>query len=144
MKLCADSVGWNYENGENSSLLNVEQIVYFFLLFSWCFYTFNFFVFCKCFVCSLHTECQVMVISFGCYHADGRGTLQSPNCSKSCKVWRKIGEGEMEDDRDMVMEFEGVQNLGRMGILSCSREGIRMLVCVLVLVVAVMLAVVLV
>ena len=38
----------------------------------------------------------------------------------------KVGEGEMEDDRGMVMELEGVWNLGGMGMLSCMRAGIGM------------------
>ena len=50
----------------------------------------------------------------------------------------KIGEGEKGSGRGLVMELEGVWNLGGMGILSCIRAGIVMLVCVLVLVVDVM------
>ena len=41
----------------------------------------------------------------------------------------------------MVIEVEGVWNLGRMEMLSCIRADIGMLVCVLVLVVVVVLAV---
>ena len=85
-----------------------------------------------------------MVTSFGCCCADCREALQNPNCWRSCKIWGKMGEGEIEGDKDMLMEVEGVWTLGRMGILSCMRAGIEMLVCVLVLVVAVLLAVVLV
>ena len=50
----------------------------------------------------------------------------------------------MGPDRGMVMEVEGVRNMGKMGMLSCMRVGIGMLVCVLVLVVVVVLVVVLV
>ena len=35
-----------------------------------------------------------------------------------------IGEGEMEDDRGMVMEVEGSMHLGRIGMLSCMMAGI--------------------
>ena len=38
----------------------------------------------------------------------------------------------------MVMEVEGVWNLGKMGMLSCMRAGIWMQVCVLTLVVVVL------
>ena len=53
----------------------------------------------------------------------------------------KIVEGKMEGYR-MVMEVEGVWS--GMGMVSCVRAGIGMLVCVLVLVLVVVLAVVLV
>ena len=33
-----------------------------------------------------------------------------------------MGEGEMEDDRGMVMEVEGARNVGGMGMLSCMRR----------------------
>ena len=56
-------------------------------------------------------------------------------------MWEKMGEGEMGGDRDMVIEVEGVWNLGGMEMLSCIRAGIKMLVCVLVLVVVVVLTV---
>ena len=59
---------------------------------------------------------------------------QSGNHWKSCKVWGKMGAGEMEDDKCMVMEVEGAWNLGGMGMFSCLRAGIGMSVCVLVLV----------
>ena len=54
----------------------------------------------------------------------------------------KMGEGEMEGEMGMVMEVEGVWNLGEMEMLSCVRAGIGMSVRVLVLVVVVVLAVV--
>ena len=44
-------------------------------------------------------------------------------------------EGEMEGDRGMVREVEGVWNLRGMGMLNCMRTSIEMSVCVLVLVV---------
>ena len=87
---------------------------------------------------------QVMVTSFGGCHADGRGAPKSPNCCRLCKTWGKMGESEMEDDKGIVMEVQGASNLGRMGMLSCMRAGVGMLVCVLVLVVVVVLVVVLV
>ena len=74
-----------------------------------------------------------MVNSFGCCRVDGRGALQSPNRWRSCKVQREMGEGEMEGNRSMVIEVEGAWNLDGMGILSCMRVGIGMLVSVLVL-----------
>ena len=46
---------------------------------------------------------------------------------------RKMGKGEMEGNRSMVIEVEGAWNLGGMGILSCMRVGIGILVSVLVL-----------
>ena len=57
---------------------------------------------------------------------------------KCRKRWGRMIWG---GDRDMVIEVEGVWNLGRMEMLSCIRAGIGMLVCVLVLVVVVVLAV---
>ena len=59
-------------------------------------------------------------------------------------MWGKMGEGEMEGDREKVIEVEGVWNLGGMGMLSCIRDGIGMSVCALVLVVVVVSVVVLV
>ena len=59
-------------------------------------------------------------------------------------MWGKMGEGEIKGDRGMGMGVEGVWNLGQMGMLSCKRLGIEMLVCVLMLVVVVVLLVVLV
>lgn len=59
-------------------------------------------------------------------------------------MWGKMEEGEIEGDRGMVMDVEGIWKLGRMGMLSCMRLGIEMLVCVLMLVVVVVLLVVLV
>ena len=85
-----------------------------------------------------------MVTSFGCCCVDGRGVPQSPNRWISRKMQGKMEEGEMEDDKGMVMEVEGVWNLGRMGMFNCIRAGIGMSVCVLVLLVVVALAVVLV
>ena len=49
---------------------------------------------------------------------------QISNCCRSCKVQGMIGEGEMEDDRGMVMEVEGSMHLGRIGMLSCMMAGI--------------------
>ena len=69
-------------------------------------------------------KCLVMMTAFGCCRADGRGASQSHNHLRSCKVWGKIGEGSMEDDRGMVMEVEGAWNLGKMNMLSCMRAGI--------------------
>ena len=69
-------------------------------------------------ICSLNLEClqkrQVMVTSFGCC-ADAKGAPQSPNRWGSCKVLVKMEEGDMEDDRGMVMEVEGAWSLSRMG-----------------------------
>ena len=48
----------------------------------------------------------------------------------------------MGSDRGIMMEVEGVWNLGGIGVLSCIRAGIRTLVCVLVLVVEVVMALV--
>ena len=56
-----------------------------------------------------------MVTSFGCCCADCREALQNPNCWRSCKIWGKMGEGEIEGDKDMLMEVECVWTLGRMG-----------------------------
>ena len=37
-------------------------------------------------------NCQVIVTSLGyCWY--NRGSPQSPNCSSSCNVWRKMGAG---------------------------------------------------
>ena len=55
----------------------------------------------------------------------------------------KIGEGEKEDGRGIVMEVRGAWNLEGMGMLSCMRVGIRMSVFVLALVVVVVLVVLL-
>ena len=38
----------------------------------------------------------------------------------------KMGDGEMGDDRGMMMEVDGVWKLDRMGILSCIRVSIGM------------------
>ena len=38
-------------------------------------------------------------------------------------MWGKMGVGEMEGDRGMVMEVEGARKLGRKGMLSCRRGG---------------------
>ena len=46
-----------------------------------------------------------------------------------------MGEGEIEDGRDIVMEEEGAWNLWNMGMLSFMKAGISMSVCELVLVV---------
>lgn len=46
-----------------------------------------------------------------------------------------MGEGEIEDGRGIVMEVEGAWNLGKMGMVSFMRAGIRMSVSVLMLVV---------
>ena len=96
---------------------------------------------------SLHAGClekrQVTVTPSGCC-SNGRGAPQSPNHWRSCRVWGKMGEGAMEDNRGMVIEVKGVQILDGMGMLSCIRAGIGMSVCVLVLVIGVVLAVVLV
>ena len=88
----------------------------------------------------------VIVTSLGCCYVDGRGAPQSPNRWRSCKVRGRIEEGEIGSDRGMVMEVEGVWNLGGIRILSCIRTVIGTLVFVLVLVVevAVVLVVVLV
>ena len=87
-------------------------------------------------------KCHVMVTSFGCYCTDGRGALLSPNCWRSCKLWGKMWEGKMGSKRGMVIEVEGIWNLGGMGMLSCMTVGIAMLVCGLVLAVVVVLVVV--
>ena len=49
-----------------------------------------------------------MATSFGCCCTDARRALQTLNRWRSCKVWGKMGEGEMGGDRGMVMEVEGV------------------------------------
>ena len=84
-----------------------------------------------------------MMSSFGCCRADVTGASQSANHWKSYKVWEKMGAGEMEDDKCMVMEVEGAWNLAGMGMFSCLRAGIGMSVCVLVLVVVAVFAIVL-
>ena len=56
-----------------------------------------------------------MVTSFGRCCVDGRGALQSFNCSRCCKAWEKMRKKEMLGDRDMVMEVEGVWDLGGIG-----------------------------
>ena len=72
---------------------------------------------------------QVMVTSFGCYSSGGAS--KSPDCWGSCNVQGKTGEGEMENDRGMVMVDECVvyiRNLGGRLVLIFTRAGI--LVCV--------------
>ena len=63
-------------------------------------------------------------------------TVQSPDYCSSSNVQGKMGKGEMEDDRGMVIEVEGmvfVRNLGMRQILKFMRAGIS--VCVVVVVV---------
>ena len=79
-----------------------------------------------------------MVTSFSCSCVDGRGAAQSPSRWRSCKVWGKMGEGGV-DDTGIIMEVEGAWNLAGMGMLSCMRVDIGVLVCVLVLVVVLVL-----
>ena len=78
-----------------------------------------------------------MVTSFGCSCVDGPGAAQSPSHGKSCKVRGKTGDGGI-DDRGIIMQVEGAWNLGGMGILSCMRAGLGVLVCVLVVMVVVL------
>ena len=70
--------------------------------------------------CLGHYKHQVMVTSFGCSHVDSRGAAQSLNRWRSCKVQGKMGKGRM-NDRGMVMDVEGMWNLGGMEMLSCMR-----------------------
>ena len=49
-----------------------------------------------------------MVTFFSCCYAGGRGAIQSPNHWRSFKVQGKIGEGEMESDKGVMKEVEGV------------------------------------
>ena len=39
------------------------------------------------------------------------GGPQSPDDWSSCNAWQKIREGEVDDDKSMVNDVEGVQNL---------------------------------
>lgn len=60
----------------------------------------------------LNVQClqkrRVMVTSFSCCYAGGRGAIQSPNHWRSFKVQGKIEEGEMESDKGVMKEVEGV------------------------------------
>ena len=85
---------------------------------------------------------QVIVTSLGCRcrHSvrwgGAGGAPQSPDCGIFCNVRGKKGEGEMEDDRGMAMEFESmisIQNLGGRQMLRFMRAGIS--VCVVVVLV---------
>ena len=49
-----------------------------------------------------------MVKSFRCCFAGGREAIQSPNHWRPFKVQGKIGEGEMESDKGVMKEVEGV------------------------------------
>ena len=53
-------------------------------------------------------KCRVMVNSFRCCFAGGREAIQSPNHWRPFKVQGKIGEGEMESDKGVMKEVEGV------------------------------------
>ena len=60
-------------------------------------------------------NCHVMVTSLGCCCSYKEGAPQSVTFWSSCNVRGKMGEGEMEDDIDMIMEVKFVvciQNLG--------------------------------
>ena len=60
-------------------------------------------------------NCHVMVTSLGCCCSYKEGAPQSVTFWSSCNVRGKMGEGEMEDDIDMIMEVTFVvciQNLG--------------------------------
>ena len=56
------------------------------------------------------------------------GVPQSPDCGSSYNMQVKMSEDEVDDDKDIVNDVEGVQNLGGREMLSCMREGIS--VCV--------------
>ena len=71
---------------------------------------------------------QVIVTFLNCCCRHSGGDPQSPDCWSSCNVFRKMREGEMDDDRSMVNEVEGVWNLVRREMLRCMREEIS--VCV--------------
>ena len=82
---------------------------------------------CVCiFVSSLGAGClqkrQVMVTSFGCF-SDGKRAPKSRNRWRSCRVQRKMGEGEMEEDRDTVIEVEGLWILDGMGDVELHEGG---------------------
>ena len=80
---------------------------------------------------------QVIVISLGCCCRHSVGAPQSSDYWSSCNVQGKIVEGEMDDDRGMVKEVEGTQNLGGREMLSCMRKKISVCVVVVVLIVVV-------
>ena len=64
-----------------------------------------------------------------------RGAPQSPNCQSSCNVLEKMDQGEMEDDRGMIVEDECVvciRNLFGRLVLIFIRAGV--LVCAVVVV----------
>ena len=116
---------------KDNTLLNAEILLNTFTIFlKFLKNFFKFFKFIFSFdVCSLNVEClglqkhQVMVTSFGYCRVDGRGAPQSPNRWRPSKVRGKMGEGEMEDDRGIVMEEEGAWNLGRMGNVELHEGG---------------------
>ena len=82
-------------------------------------------------------EHQVTVTYFsGCYR-DSRGIPQSPNCCSSYNLWGKMGESEMDDDRSMVKEVEGMWNFGRREMSHYLSEGIS--VCVVMVMVLIVL-----
>ena len=86
---------------------------------------------------------QVIVISLGCCCCrHSVGAPQSSHYWSSCNVQGKIVEGEMDDDRGMVKEVEGTQNLGGREMLSCMRKKISICVVVVVVVLIVVVGVV--
>ena len=49
-----------------------------------------------------------MVTFFDCCCRYSGGSTQSPNCWNSCNMQREMGEGDIDDDRHIVMEDESV------------------------------------
>ena len=67
-----------------------------------------------------------MVTSSGCCWHSG-GNTQSPDCWSSCNALGKMGAGEMEDDRGIVVGDEcevDKQNLGGRRVLILMRKNI--------------------